>query len=91
VSAAAVGISAGVSIGGAHAAWIHGVAFPLAPIAWDACLSRALALGDCSRHDWQKTMNFKACCFGHSTVVEMIFRPTISGMELMQSIVLRPA
>ena len=47
-----VGIPAIVSVGGAHATRIHGVAFSLALMARDAYLPRTLALGGYRRHDW---------------------------------------
>lgn len=45
----AIGVSAVVSVCGAHATRIHGVAFSLALMARDACFHRTLALG--GRHD----------------------------------------
>lgn len=44
-----IGVPAVVSVGGAHATRIHGVAFSLALMARDACFHRTLALG--CRHD----------------------------------------
>lgn len=46
-------VPAVVFIGGAHATRVLGVAFPLALVARDACLSRALAPGRCRRHACQ--------------------------------------
>ena len=44
-------VVAGVSICSAHGTRIHVIAFPLARMARDARLSRALALSESSRHD----------------------------------------
>jgi hypothetical protein len=57
-SSAVVSVPVVVSVGGAHAARIHGVAFSIALMARDACFPCTLTLGKCCRHGGQEVMSF---------------------------------